>query len=142
MTTNRPIEIPRSLVNQILHYAQHSPEREVCGLVGAKHGVPMTCYPVANAATQPECRFLLDPREQIEAMRRMRDCDEELFAIFHSHPSSAAEPSAIDLEQTTYPQALLLIVSLGTSGVLELRAFRLTTQQTFSEVPLQLQAPG
>jgi proteasome lid subunit RPN8/RPN11 len=137
-----PIDIPRSLVNRILHYAQQDPNREVCGLVGAREGIPVSCYPVANVAEQPDCRFLLDAAAQIEAMRRMRECGEDLFAVFHSHPTSPAEPSVIDLEQASYREALYLIVSLGTKGVLELRGFRIGDGSSFQEVPLRLQASG
>ncbi len=67
----------------------------------------------------------MDPRDQIEAMRDMREHNEELFGIYHSHPHSPAEPSATDLEQAEYPEALYIIVSLNTKGVLEMRGFRL-----------------
>jgi len=140
MTQNDTIEIPRLLVNQILHHAQEFPEREVCGLIGGRNGIPTQCYPVRNVAEHPECRFLLDPREQIDAMRNMRERGEELFAIFHSHPAGTAEPSAADLQQAEYPEALYLIISLGTKGVLELRGFRFEGPEAFSEVPLRLQA--
>lgn len=122
---SQKIVLPRPLVNQLLHYAQSSPDLEVCGLIGAKNGLPGTCYPVRNIAEKPDCRFALDPKEQIAAMRRMQEQGEELFALFHSHPAAPAEPSATDLEQATYPDTLYLIVSLNTKGVLELRGFRI-----------------
>ena len=62
---------------------------------------------------------------QIEAMRQMREQGETLFAIYHSHPHAPAEPSHLDIEQANYPEALYLIISLNTKGVLELRAFTL-----------------
>lgn len=133
------IRLPRSLVNQLLHYAQTSPDTEVCGLVGAKDGLPATCYPVKNTAEQPECRYLLDPEEHIATLRRMRDRAEQLFAIFHSHPAAPAEPSATDLELAAYPEALYLIVSLDTKGVLELRGFRIGGDKEVNEVPLRLE---
>lgn len=132
------IELPRHLVNQLLHCAQSSPDAEVCGLIGATAGEPRTCYPVRNAAEAPDMRFRLEPREQIEAMRRMRERGEDLFAIFHSHPASPAEPSPFDLAEAAYPEALYLIISLNTKGVLEMRGFRLSQDQTFAEVELLL----
>ena len=139
MNPNMPIDIPRTLVNQILHHAQEFPEREVCGLIGARNGIPTQCYPVTNVAEHPECRFLLDAREQINAMRLMRERREDLFAIFHSHPADTAEPSSVDLQQADYPDTVYLIISLGTKGVLELRGFRLQGPHQFEEVPLRLQ---
>jgi proteasome lid subunit RPN8/RPN11 len=117
--------LPRQLVNQILHQAQSSPDREVCGLITAKNGRPRRCIPVANVSDQPQRLFAMDPKQQIDAQRRMREQGEELFGIYHSHPHSPAEPSDADLEQAGYPEALYIIVSLNTKGVLEMRGFRL-----------------
>lgn len=117
--------LPITLVNKILTHAQHSPEAEVCGLISAKEGAPGAVYPIANVAETPDRLFAMEPAAQIEAMRQMRETGEELFAIYHSHPHAPAEPSARDLEEATYPQALYLIVSLDTKGVLEMRGFRL-----------------
>lgn len=123
------IRLPRKLTNQLLHLAQQSPEAEVCGLVGADaDGVPTTCYPVTNSASTPANRFLLDAEQQIAAVKSMREKGESLFAIYHSHPHAPAVPSATDIEQAAYPEAVHLIISLNTQGVLELRAFRIAGQ--------------
>lgn len=119
------VSLPITLVNKILTHAQHSPENEVCGLIAADDGKPSTVYPIANVADLPERLFAMDPAAQIESMRKMRECGEELFAIYHSHPHAPAQPSQRDLEEAAYPQALYLIVSLDTKGVLEMQGFRL-----------------
>jgi proteasome lid subunit RPN8/RPN11 len=124
----KEIHIPRKLAQQLLHLAQISPDTEICGLVGGKNGVPQTCYPVVNIAENPEQRFLLDPKQQISAMAAMRDQGEHLFAIYHSHPSAPAFPSRLDLEQAAYPEALYLIISLNTKGILEMRGFKIASQ--------------
>jgi proteasome lid subunit RPN8/RPN11 len=132
------IELPRALVNQILHHAQATPDLEVCGLVGAKDGLPHSCHPVANAAAAPQTRFQLDPQGQIDAMRQIRDSGEALFAIFHSHPAAPAEPSPADLAEAAYPDALYLVISLNTKGVLEMRGFRIGADKSVGEVALLL----
>lgn len=119
------VALPITLVNKILTHAQHSPEAEVCGLIAAQDGVPDRVYPIANVADEPQRLFAMDPEAQIEAMRQMREGGEELYAIYHSHPHASAQPSARDLQEAAYPQALYLIVSLDTKGVLEMRGFRL-----------------
>jgi [CysO sulfur-carrier protein]-S-L-cysteine hydrolase len=119
------IHIPRKLTNQLLHLAQISPDTEICGLIGGKNGVPITCYPVSNIAEHPDQRFLLDAKQQIAAMTAMREQGEELFAIYHSHPTAPATPSTTDLEQAAYPGALYLIISLNTKGILEMRGFKI-----------------
>jgi proteasome lid subunit RPN8/RPN11 len=136
--TESSIHLPRSLVNQLLHCAQSSPDREVCGLIGGKSGEPVSCYPVANVADRPETRFRLDPKAQIDTVRILRDQGEDLFGIFHSHPTSPAEPSEIDLAEIGYPDVCYLIISLNTKGVLEMRGFRLKEDRRFGEVELVL----
>jgi len=119
------IILPRHLVNHILHQAQVSPHTEVCGLITAKQGRPQRCIPVPNVSDQPQRLFAMDPKSQIDALRNVREQNEELFGIYHSHPHSPAEPSDTDLDQAGYPDALYVIVSLNTKGVLEMRGFRL-----------------
>lgn len=135
---NQEISLPRKLTNRLLHLAQLSPEAEVCGLIGANAaGLPVSCYPISNSADSPQNRFLLDAGQQIAAMKQMRDSGESLFAIYHSHPHGPALPSANDVEQATYPEALHLIISLDTKGVLELRCFQIQDRR-ISERPLAL----
>ena len=131
-------ELPRALVNQILHHVQASPDQEVCGLIGAKDGIPRSCHPVANTAAHRQVRFQLDPSGQIAAMRQIREGGEELFAIFHSHPTTPAEPSATDLAEAAYPDALYLVISLNTKGVLEMRGFKIAPDKSFEEITLLL----
>lgn len=134
---NERLHLPRPLINQLLHHAQASPAAEVCGLVGAKAGVPVRCYPVANVAVDPRRLFAMDPAGQIAALRMMRERGEELFAIYHSHPRTPPQPSETDLAQAAYPAALYLIISLQTRGVLEMRGFRLR-EGTVAEVELEI----
>ncbi|MCC5796438.1 MAG: M67 family metallopeptidase [Methylophaga sp.] len=118
------IQIPRTLANQLLHEAQLSPGREVCGLVGRRQE-HFHCYPIDNAAIDSSVLFALNASEQIEAFKHMQSRGEQLFAIYHSHPDSPALPSKIDVAEAEYPDALYLIISLNTRGVLEMRGFYL-----------------
>lgn len=131
-----PVPMPRRLVNRLLHHAQAGAGHEVCGLIAGRHGRPTRCLPVTNVAVSPATRYEMDPQGQIDAMRDMRRRGETLFAIYHSHPTGPAEPSATDLEEAAYPDALYLIVSLKTKGILELRGY-LLEDEGFREVVLE-----
>jgi proteasome lid subunit RPN8/RPN11 len=135
MTT--AIQLPRKLASELLHLAQQSPTEEICGLVSSKNGVPQTCYSIANVATEPKNRFLLDAKAQIHALKTMRENGEELFAIYHSHPTAAACPSALDLEMANYENTLYFIISLNIKGILELRAFHIENK-TATEIEITL----
>jgi proteasome lid subunit RPN8/RPN11 len=117
------VRLPRAIVNQLLHLAQKSPQEEICGLISRDRNGFKKCYPVANTAGDKKRFFALDPGEQIAAMRIMREHGEDLAAIYHSHPDAPPLPSLDDVKQHEYPDALYLIISLGTKGVLEMRGF-------------------
>jgi len=122
---NEQIQLPRSIVNRILGHVQEEPACEVCGFIAARGSEICSWYPVRNIAADAALHFEMDPREQIAALRRMREAGEELFAIYHSHPTAPARPSVSDLAEAGYPEALYLIVSLDTQGVLEMRGYRI-----------------
>jgi proteasome lid subunit RPN8/RPN11 len=107
-----PSTLPHLLKKQILEHALASPEVEVCGLIGGDDNTALTIYPVTNIATDQARRFLMDPEEQINTMRNMRENNETLWGIYHSHPNTPAEPSVADLEMAAYPDVIYVIVSL------------------------------
>ncbi len=123
------VRLPRRIVNRILGHVQEDPAREACGFLAARGGKICGWYPVRNIARDAALHFEMDPREQIAALRRMREAGEDLFAIYPSHPTAPARPSASDLAEAGYPEALYLIVSLNTQGVLEMRGYRIREEQ-------------
>ena len=135
----KEIVLPRKLVNELLHCAQAAQDEEVCGFVSKSAEGQFHSYPVDNVADQPSRRFLMDPEKQIEAIKSMRAKQEDLFAIYHSHPTAPAIPSATDIEQAAYSDTYYLIISLNTKGVLEMRCFELLHDENIVEITLRMQ---
>ena len=79
-------------------------------------------------------RYLIAPREQLNAFREMDDQGEELVAIYHSHPASQPYPSPTDRAEAHYPEAVYVLISLRTVTP-EVRAYRITDDMV-REVPL------
>lgn len=127
MTQNKTeqISLPRTLINQLLTHAQSGNGDEVCGFISSKAHQPIQTYPIPNIATAANKRFEMEPSAQIDAIKIMREQDEEIFAIYHSHPTSSPTPSQVDIDEFNYPDALCIIISLDTQGVLEIRAYRI-----------------
>ena len=121
--TESPIRFSRALCHRLRAEATAQPTREVCGLIGARSGVAVTHYPIANIAPDASLRYHMDPAAQIAAFRVMRLRGETLAAIYHSHPAGPPIPSARDLREWSYPEALCLIVGLA-GGRPRLRAWR------------------
>jgi proteasome lid subunit RPN8/RPN11 len=82
-------------------------------------------FPIRNIASLPRVRFEGDPLELLDAFLEIERAGWRLGAIYHSHPSSPAWPSAEDLRQARYPSALTLIVSLMRPERPELKLFTL-----------------
>jgi [CysO sulfur-carrier protein]-S-L-cysteine hydrolase len=134
----KTIYMPRPLINRILAHAQQHPDTEVCGLIGGDGENAVDYYAIDNIAANPHCRFLMDAPQQIKAMKQMRDRQQTLFAVVHSHPTTPAEPSQLDIDESSYRDVYYLIISLNTRGVLQMRAYS-QQQDSMKEVELLLQ---
>jgi proteasome lid subunit RPN8/RPN11 len=62
-------------------------------------------------------RFLIDPREQLQAQRWARQRGVQVLGSAHSHPTSPAEPSATDLAMAVAPTLMVIRSGLVGSGV-------------------------
>ena len=137
-STTPTLELPRPLINKILAHAQQNPEQEVCGLIGKDSAEEKSYYTIDNVSKKPSCQFLMDAPQQISAMKKMRERQQQLFAIVHSHPTASAQPSSLDINENSYKDVFYIIVSLNTQGVLEMRAFS-QKENSMQEVDLILE---
>ena len=140
-STQQTLYLPRPLVNKILAHAQKNSDVEVCGLVGNSKSNQKDYYAIDNIAENPECRFLMDAPQQINAMKQMREKQQMLFAIVHSHPAADAEPSQLDIKENSYKDVFYIIISLNTKGVLEMRAYT-QNNDNMQEIDLILEDEG
>ena len=138
MPTTQTLYLPRPLVNMLLTHAQKNPGIEVCGLIANDPSGEKYYYPINNISEDPANRFLMDGSQQISAMKQMREKHQQLFAIVHSHPTTNATPSQLDIEENDHKGVYYLIISLNTKGVLEMRAY-IRQQETMQEIELILE---
>ena len=136
--TEKKLALPRPLVNKILAHAQQNADIEVCGLIGNNALVGKDYYSINNISDDPACRFLMDAPEQIKAMKKMREKQQTLYAIVHSHPTADATPSQLDIKENAYKNVFYIIISLNTKGVLEMRAY-IQQEDSMKEIELLLE---
>ena len=114
------LRVPGWLWSEVLAHLEGDAPAEAVGLLAvaeAPEGQPATgtrYFPGTNLDASPT-RYTMDPVEVIAALREMDDRGWRLGAIVHSHPATAATPSATDLGEAYYPDALMVIVSLATA---------------------------
>src|SRR6266576_6879507 len=101
MIDRSKVILPRPTAEAIFAHALESNPDERCGLIGGTaEGLARNIYPLRNVATRPAVAYEAAPEELFGAQREMRLRNEELIAIYHSHPRSAEpQPSETDVRQ-------------------------------------------
>jgi proteasome lid subunit RPN8/RPN11 len=84
---------------------------EACGILAGRDMLVSALYPMTNIEPSP-ASFLMDPVEQFRVMKELRSKSLSMAAIYHSHPCSAASPSARDKKLAFYEEVVYIIVSL------------------------------
>jgi len=119
--------------DQIISHARAENPRECCGLIGGRDEETQTVYPLRNVAADPLVTYEVAPEDLFAAQRAMRGRQEQLLAIYHSHPRAAdPTPSSTDVRLAYYPSAVYFIVGLGDKQPC-LRAFRISEREGFWE---------
>lgn len=136
-----PLHIETGAHAALLAHLLRDPKCEMCGLLSGLAQTASRFHPVDNVASDPTRRYAMDAAMQIEAFRRMREAGEQLLAIVHSHPNGEARPSATDIAEANYPDAVYVIVSLR-GGTPQLRGFRLQPGQEPRPVRLEIARPS
>jgi proteasome lid subunit RPN8/RPN11 len=113
------------VTDAMIAHARFTYPEEACGLLGVDDsgGVRMV-YCLTNVERSPY-RFTVDPNEHYRAWRHAERNGWDIRGAFHSHPSSAAIPSATDIAGALDPTWLHLIVGLADQANPEIRAYRI-----------------
>jgi len=67
----------------------------------------------------------MEPKQQLKAMKEIRNLGLEMIGIYHSHLETEAYPSAHDVELAYYPEAFYVIVSIRDRGKPSIRSFKI-----------------
>ena len=106
---------------------------EACGLLAGKNAKVEKVLEIRNQAQSP-VRFVMDPREQLDAFEWIDSNQFELLGIFHSHPAGPETLSATDIAEAAYP--VVHIVCSFKEGKWSARGFWIEEGQT-TEVNLE-----
>jgi [CysO sulfur-carrier protein]-S-L-cysteine hydrolase len=126
--------IGREDYERMVAHVQGEYPLEACGLLAGVGGRVCCLYPVENRL-RSETAYEMEPGQQVAAMVTMEERGWEMTAVYHSHPQGPETPSATDVAQLYYQEAIQVIVSLKERKRPLVRAFRIQGQQV-EEVPL------
>jgi proteasome lid subunit RPN8/RPN11 len=117
----------------MLSHARQGLPDEVCGLLGGVfHGEVAAVHqvaPIPNVAAGARRRFEMEGPAMVRAVFCFQRAGMEVVAVYHSHPGGTAEPSAADIAEAAWPDALYLIVGMTTKGTTDVRAWVIRAAQ-------------
>lgn len=118
------VDLPGQIRRAIVAHARFCMPEEACGLLAVDEQRRLRmAYPTTNVE-RSAVRFTVDPREHYQAIRSAEARGWRIGGAFHSHPESAAFPSARDIAGALDPSWLYLVVGMG-DGFPDLRGFRI-----------------
>ena len=122
------VRLPMRLAVQIAEHARSEAPLEACGLIpgtaaAADGGQPLRFEPCRNLASS-RTRYEVHPEDYYRIHAALDAAGGEVWGIVHSHPSTPAVPSGLDVTMAAHPDAIYLVVSLA-GGAPDLRAWRI-----------------
>jgi len=131
---SRTVAVTRDVRDRLFAHAREESPRECCGLLLGRGDEVAEARRARNVASAPATRFVIDPKDHIDARRDGRARGLEILGFYHSHPHGAAVPSATDVAEAAYPGWVYAIIGLG-ADVPEVRVFEFA-DGNFHERPL------
>ena len=133
------LAIPAAVAGEMLAHARTALPHEACGMLAGRlaEGRVTAFHPARNAHASP-LRYSVHPEDLVRIVLGIEAAGEDLVAVFHSHTASPAVPSATDVRDARYPDALHVLATLSDPDVAPrtgLRAWRIRDGRPH-EVPL------
>jgi proteasome lid subunit RPN8/RPN11 len=126
-------KIKKNIYKNMISYCQKAIPNEACGLLSGVQATGSTLWKIKNEALNPN-RFFMSEESIKMAVKKMDEYGEKLSGIFHSHPSSRAFPSSLDIKNNSYTQLAYIIVSFY-KGKVDVGCFKIDGKTV---IPLRL----
>ncbi len=130
------IRLPKKFYGIIADTALKGRPEEICGLIGGiKEGnvrEVKEIYILENIDHSNE-HFTMDPKEQLKAVKDMREKGIVPLGNFHSHPESPSRPSEEDKRLAYDSEASYMIISLMNENEPVLKSFRIADNVSSEE---------
>ncbi len=134
------MEIPEALFKELEVHALEGHPAEVCGFLLGLDGEVRQVLRVKRGdnllAGSTNDRYLVDPKDTLEADREARLEGLDILGFYHSHPDHPAAPSSYDRERA-WPWYSYLILATTAHRVQDAKAWRLEGDE-MKEEPLKL----
>ncbi|WJW69953.1 M67 family metallopeptidase [Candidatus Chlorohelix allophototropha] len=126
--------IPAQIYKEIIEHLRRWYPDEGCGLLGGKAGLVSHHYPTENVEPENKYkRYLINPRQQMEAEEELDSIGLELVAIYHSHTHTPAYPSPTDVRTAYYPDSYYVLVSFAEPDNPVIHAYKIVKPDPWGE---------
>jgi proteasome lid subunit RPN8/RPN11 len=104
------IIIPLSCYTQIVEHGKLNLPYEVCGLLSGNNNKVQSIWKLENEI-QSDRRFFVREKKIAETMKLIEKQKEQVLAVYHSHPTTAAVPSSYDIANHFNENVIMVIIS-------------------------------
>ncbi|MEV0780433.1 M67 family metallopeptidase [Streptomyces sp. NPDC050428] len=131
------LTITQALHDKIVAHARADHPDEACGVIAGPEGSdrPERFIPMLNAARSPTF-YEFDSTEHKQLDNELRERDEDLVVIYHSHTATEAYPSRRDIGLAMEPFAHYVLVSTADTddlGPFQFRSYRIVDGEVTEE---------
>ena len=134
------IEISDEFVLEMIEHSRLENPNECCGILAGTGGKVTKLYRIQNSTPSPY-RYVMDPNEQLEAMKDADERSLDLMAFYHSHTHSPAYPSDTDVRMATesgWVDFCYVLVSLEDSSKPDVRFFDISADGNVNEEEVKI----
>jgi proteasome lid subunit RPN8/RPN11 len=125
------LKITQDIIDEITAHGHSEAPLEACGYLAEKDGVICKSIAMKNIDASP-VHYSMDPAQQFAVVRNCRTEGLTIRAVYHSHPETAAYPSAEDIKLAYDPALSYVIVSLAESSPC-INSFTIKTDKVIPE---------
>ena len=134
------IEISDEFVLEMVEHSRLENPNECCGILAGTGGKVTKLYRIQNSTPSPY-RYVMDPNEQLKAMKDADERSLDLMAFYHSHTHSPAYPSDTDIRMATesgWVDFCYVLVSLEDSSKPDVRFFDISADGNVNEEEVKI----
>ena len=134
------IEISDEFVLEMVEHSRLENPNECCGILAGTEGKVTKLYRIQNSTPSP-FRYVMDPNEQLKAMKDADERSLDLMAFYHSHTHSPAYPSDTDIRMATesgWVDFCYVLVSLEDSSKPDVRFFDISADGNVDEEEVKI----
>lgn len=125
------MKISKKVYEEMITHAKTGYPNEACGIL-AGNKTTQIYFPMRNVDESPVSYFM-DPKEQLQIFKKIREQGLVMTGIFHSHVASEAAPSQKDIRLAFYQDVSYLIASLSDAKQPVLRSFQIHNETATEE---------